>query len=65
MVRFLFYLLLGYFILWILQTVVRILSVARSTRQRPPSNQPDKKAAEMFKDVQDAEFEELPPDEKQ
>ena len=62
MLRFLLFVVVGYFILRIIQIVVRAMASPRGSYQHTPP--PPEKSAQEFKDVQDAEFEELPPENK-
>ena len=62
--RLLLYFVIGYFVWKVIQVVLRSMSSARREGgdvfpRRPTQNKPD-----TFKDIKDADFEELPPDEK-
>lgn len=64
MFRLLVYLALGYMIWKIVQIVARNMSSSRHNDEDVFANQSPKKPPQMFKDVKDADFEELPPDDK-
>ena len=64
MIRFLLFLFLVYIIWKIIQVVSRVMSGSRSDHENVFGSQPTPKKTQTFKDVQDAEFEELPPDDK-
>ncbi len=64
MLRFLLYLVFAYMAWKIVQVVSRIMSSSRHQGEDPFANQPPRKPQQTFKDVKDADFEELPPDEK-
>jgi hypothetical protein len=54
----------GYIIWRVIQIVLRVLANAGRHRDDVSSGGPTPKPPQTFKDVQDADFEELPPDEK-
>ena len=64
MLRLLFYLVLGYVVWKIIQVVSRVMSAPPRDSGNVFSQRPGEKKSETFKDVKDADFEELPPDEK-
>ncbi|MEK9138081.1 MAG: hypothetical protein AAB393_13225 [Bacteroidota bacterium] len=64
MFRFLLYLVFGYLIWKIIQIVARRISSSRREHEGIFGNRPPQQPSQTFKDVQDAEFEELPPDDK-
>ena len=61
--RLLFYLVLGYVIWKIIQVALRAIASPPREGGSVFGQRPDQKK-ETFKDVKDADFEELPPDEK-
>jgi len=54
----------GYIVWRVIQIVLRVLANAGRHRKDVTSGGPTPKPPQTFKDVQDADFEELPPDEK-
>ncbi len=64
MFKFLVYIMFGYMIWKIVQIVSRNRSSSRRDQEDIFSNQPQQEPPKAFKNVQDADFEELPPDDK-
>lgn len=64
MTRLLLYLAIGYLIWKVVQIFSRGASSSRRDSGDVFGKRPSQKTEKDFKDVQDAEFEELPPDEK-
>ena len=64
MLRLLLYLVFAYIVWKVIQIVSRILSTSRHEGEDPFANQPPQKPQQTFKDVRDANFEELPPNDK-
>lgn len=64
MLRLLFYLVVGYVVWKIVQAVAQAMSAPPRDRPDVFSQSPEQKKKETFKDIKDADFEELPPDEK-
>lgn len=64
MFRLLLYLVLAYVIWKVIQIFSRSASNSRRDSGDVFGNRPPRKPEKDFKDVQDADFEELPPDEK-
>jgi hypothetical protein len=62
--RFLLYLAIAYFLWMVIRVILRSISSSRRRDEDPLANAPPQKPVEKFKDVQDAEFEDLPPDDK-
>jgi hypothetical protein len=63
-VRVILFLLFG-FILWrVIQIILRAMANSRRHQEDLFANQPREKPQQTFKDVKDADFEELPPDDK-
>jgi hypothetical protein len=62
--RLLFYLVFGYLIWKVIQIVVHSMSGPRRPHDETSTRPPARNKAETFKDIKDADFEELPPDEK-
>jgi hypothetical protein len=64
MTRLLLYLIVGYVIWKIIQIFLRSASSSGSDSGGVFGNRPPQKPQKDFKDVQEADFEELPPDDK-
>ena len=64
MFRLLFYLAFGYLVWRFIQVVMRSMSNSSRDQGDTFASRGPQKPPQNFKDVQDAEFEELPPDEK-
>ncbi len=64
MLRLLLYLVFAYLIWKIIQIVSRAMSAPPRDKEDVFTQRPEPKKPETFKDIKDADFEELPPDEK-
>lgn len=64
MLRLLLYIVLAYIVWKVIQVVSRVMSTSHHQGEDPFANQPPPKPQQTFKDVKDADFEELPPDDK-
>lgn len=64
MFRFFLFLMLGYVIWRVIRIVGRTMSNSRRKEGDVFANQPPQKPPQTFKDVKDADFEELPSDDK-
>ena len=62
--RLLFYLVIGYFVWKVIQVVLQSMTHSRRNEGGAPAKHPGQDKADAFKDIKDADFEELPPDEK-
>ena len=64
MLRFFLFLMFGYIIWKVVQVVMRSIAKSRRNQEDLFAKHTPDKPLQTFKDVQDADFEELPPDEK-
>lgn len=62
--RLLLYLVIGYFVWKVIQVVLHSMSSSRRDGGDVFTKHPAQNNTDTFKDVKDADFEELPPDEK-
>jgi hypothetical protein len=62
--RLLFYLVIGYVVWKVIQVVVRGMSSSHRDGGNVFTKRPAQNTTDTFKDIKDADFEELPPDEK-
>lgn len=64
MFRFLLFMMFGYIVWRVIQIVLRTIANSRRREADLFAKHTPDKPLQTFKDVQDADFEELPPDEK-
>lgn len=62
--RLLLYFVIGYFVWKVIQVVLRTMSSSRRDEGDVITRHPAQSKTDTFKDIKDADFEELPPDEK-
>lgn len=62
--KLLLYLVIGYFVWKVIQVISNIMARSRRGEGDVSASYPAQKKADTFKDIKDADFEELPPDGK-